>query len=489
VVVLYPEPVRRWAAPSVLVLVIVGALVLATRVSVPRAAGATTTTTLGTPVLSARRAAAALAGTTADIRLSTALRAAMADPTLTAGGAHTCLAVAQGTRTLFAQGDTQHLIPASNLKLLTAFAALTKLGPDTRLTTEVRADHAPVGGVVDGNLYLVGGGDPLIQTADYNASMKDDKLPDNGYTHLEDLARAVVAAGVQRVTGAVVGDEARYDTQRSVPTWKPSYLTDAEVGPLSALEVNDGFVQFPPLKTVAAPSPAVLASGSLNALLTKMGVVVSGQPAQGLTPPASVKVTSIDSLPVSGIVGEMLRQSDNNTAELLTKELGRRFGGAGSTAAGVAVTRATLAAAGFPVDQLAAVDGSGLDRTDQVTCPLLLSVLEKVGPTSPLAQGLPVAAQTGTLRKRFLAAPGAGHVVAKTGSLDRVASLSGYVVGPSPPLTFAMVSNDIPRDAVGVAFGDRIGNVLATYPDAPPVASLGPRPAAAAGAAVAGGGG
>ncbi len=79
-----------------------------------------------------------------------------------------------------------------------------------------------------GNLYLVGGGDPLLRTADYVATLRYKELI---YTHLEDLANAVRAAGVTHVTGAVVGDESRYDTQRYVPTWKPCVRGDGRGGP------------------------------------------------------------------------------------------------------------------------------------------------------------------------------------------------------------------------------------------------------------------
>src|SRR5204863_2927007 len=116
-------------------------------------------------------------------------------------------------------------------------------------------------------------------------------------------------------------DERRYDTQRYVRTCPPIYISDAEIGPSSALSGNDGFVAFAPAKMVPAPAPAVLGSGSLSALLEKAGAEVAGEPGQGRTPAGSAGVASIQSPPMSVIVAEMLRESDNMTAELLTKEL------------------------------------------------------------------------------------------------------------------------------------------------------------------------
>src|SRR5690606_32087318 len=98
------------------------------------------------------------------------------------------------------------LVPASNLKLLTGFAALELLGADTRFRTDVVGSAAPDGsGTVAGDLWLVGGGDPLLSTAPFRARVKYGSSM--AYTAMEAVADAVVAAGVRRVTGSVLGDE------------------------------------------------------------------------------------------------------------------------------------------------------------------------------------------------------------------------------------------------------------------------------------------
>ncbi|HLY82017.1 MAG TPA: D-alanyl-D-alanine carboxypeptidase, partial [Acidimicrobiales bacterium] len=175
---------------------------------------------LQSPVLSARRVPALLARTMGTLRLDASLDTVLADPGLAGARQASCLAVAQGGAVVYSKGATAPLLPASNLKLLTATAALDRLGPTTRFVTNVMASRPAVRGKVTGNLYLIGGGDPLLRTADYAAAQPFRELT---YTHLEDLAQQVKAAGVTHVTGAVVGDESRYDTQRYVPTWKPSY--------------------------------------------------------------------------------------------------------------------------------------------------------------------------------------------------------------------------------------------------------------------------
>lgn len=406
------------------------------------------------PVLSVRRVPDLLARTVADIRLDHALDAALADPAV----ANSCLVVRQGDRTLYSRNPDRPLIPASNLKLLTALAALTKLGPDARLTTTAKATtRIDSAGNLAGPLYLVGGGDPLLETADYAASFR---RPHPIHTPFEQLADQLVAAGLKHVAGGVVGDETRFDTQRYIPTWKPVYIADAEVGPQSALLVNDGFALFKP-RHVAAASPPTHAAAVLTDLLKSRGVSIDGVPGQGHVPASAATISELRSPPVREVVAEMLKESDNTTAELLTKELGQ-----GTTAAGVAAVRTILSGRGLPTDALRAVDGSGLDRSDRATCALLMQALS----TGSLQDALPIAAKDGTLFDRFIGHPAAGRLRAKTGSLDGVAALSGSI----DTLTFSLVVNDLPRDALGRALQENVGDALARYPDAPTADELAP---------------
>ena len=420
---------------------------------------------LAAPILSARRDPAFLSDLIAGERLRAGLDRALAPY------ASSCLAVHRRGQPLYAARADLPLIPASNLKLLTATAALTKLGAGTAFTTDVR--------LVNGTLWLVGGGDPVLNTADF-IDWERHETPERAdlntpvRTPLEDLADKIKAAGVTSVAGGVMGDDSRFDTQRYVPSWKQQYITDSEIGPLSALDVNDGFVALRP-KQVPAPSPAKHAADVLASLLKARGVAITGDTGSGVAPPGP-PLASVSSPTMAAIVGEMLKESDNLTAEVVTKELGRRFGGGGSTQAGVAVIKSTLAAANLPVDQYAAVDASGLDRSDRASCRALLTTLESADPAGPLVAGLPVAGRDGTLAKRMLGTPLVGRLRAKTGTLDNVASLTGLLDEPAgPPLAFSLILNGLPRQAsVGRDVEDQVALVLARYPDAPPPAALGP---------------
>lgn len=434
-----------------------------------------------TPLLSARRVPAWIAGDVAAAHIAATLSGIVTPAALGAAASHSCLVVDQAGHTLSSVAADQPLIPASNMKLLTAAAALDVLGPTYRYTTTVSALRAPVAGVVTGDLYLVGGGDPDLVTPQYEATLRDPVPPT---TSLPALAAQVRAAGVTEVAGGVVGDESRYDTLRDVATWKPVYTEEGDAGPLSALEVDNGFVSTP-RGFARAPQPAQAAAQTFTALLAADGVKVDGPAAAGAAPAGAVTLTSLQSAPLSEILAAILVPSDDTGAELVTKEMGRARGAGGTTAAGTGVIVADLRADGLPTAGLVAVDGSGLDRGDRATCALLAAVLTRAGTGGPLAAELPVAGRTGTLRARLRAPLTVGRVLAKTGTLDDVSALSGFVLpapaSPAPtlqlrsPVVFSLIMDGVPV-STGVGLGDTVATALAGYPVLPSLDALGPQP-------------
>ena len=216
------------------------------------------------------------------------------------------------------------MIPASNQKLLVAAAALHVLGPEHTFTTEVRAGGVS-GGVVAGDLYLVGGGDPLLTTSDYPAETI------NGYpvlnaTSLDALADSVVAAGITQIEGNIVGDGSRYDDEWFDPSW-PEEIRVTEAGPVDALMVND--VRFLTDEWQPANDPNAGAAEELGRLLEERGVTIGGQGESGTAPADAAAIASIESAPLPTVIAEMQATSDNNTAEMLLKELGVAAGPAG----------------------------------------------------------------------------------------------------------------------------------------------------------------
>lgn len=434
---------------------------------------------LGTPVFSVRRVPALLSRVAADTHLSADLDAVMTDPALAGARDRSCLAVAgEGAGqlgppvSLYSRQPTLGLIPASTMKLLTTTTALAQLGPDTTLKTEIRTGAPPADGAV-GDMFMVGGGDPLLSTADFavDAGYLGQPRPS---TSMEALADKVAATGVRRI-GRILGDESRYDAARLVPSWNPSYIAEFEITPLSALVVNKAFASAkPPAVAVSPPSHA---ASVLAALLRARGLTV-GATGAGTAPAGAVLLTSIESAPLRDVVAEILQNSDNMGAEMLLKELGARPGTPGTTAAGLGAVAAHLRQVqGVNSAEVTPVDGSGLDRTDRLTCAVLQRVLTHSGDSGPLAQALPVAGRNGTLLRRFIGTSAAGKVRAKTGSLDGVAALAGFATArDGRTLTFSLLSNELPRASVGSALQDKVVAVLAGYPRGPAAEDVGPKP-------------
>lgn len=386
----------------------------------------------------------------------------------------TCLQVEAGPVRYDHRGaDPQ--TPASLQKLATAIAALTEIGAEE--TFETDALSAPVtGGIVPGNLYLRGGGDPILATGEYLARERNQPQI---HTDIARLADAIVASGVTTIVGSVVGDDSRYDVVRYNPELPSRFIAQGQVGPISALSVNDGFAHFPGQQGVfgPAPDPAAYAATILDGLLRARGVAIGGPPISGTTPPEAVVTASISSPPMTQIVTQMLRESDNNTAEMLLKEIGLRRGGEGSFATGQSAVVAILEEAGLPVEAINVVDGSGLGPDNALTCDLVIDLLEHQPFAEEIRSALAVAGESGTLSRRWLDTELVGRVRAKTGTLNTVTALAGFAETDGAGMaTFAMVVN-LQSGAVTaemVAAQRDLAEALVAYPDLPDVEALAP---------------
>lgn len=432
------------------------------------------TPALSTPLLSFRRAPAVLSR---DLNVA-AFETAVAEFS-TRLDETSCVAVEVDGVAVGAMNAQTALIPASNQKLLTAAVALEVLGADHLFTTEVRA-ATPAGGVVAGDLYLVGGGDPLLTSSTY--PVQNDLFPVDSPTSLDALADAVVDAGVTRVDGAVRGDGSRYDDEFFAPSWVPD-VRGIEAGPYDALLVNDARVTGDELR---ADDPAEGAAREFTALLEARGVTVTGGPGVGVAPAEATALAAVSSATLPAVVAEMLTASDNNTAEMLVKEIGAVAGEGGSREAGLAVMATTLTSWGLRGFELA--DGSGLSNDNRVSCDGLATVLARHAPDDALGAGLPVAGETGALTNVFTDSPMVGRLRAKTGTLGNlpddqdppaVKSLSGYLpVEGGSAIEFSLLLNGsgtVSDQSVYRPIWDALVATLASYPSGPTPADLQPR--------------
>jgi D-alanyl-D-alanine carboxypeptidase/D-alanyl-D-alanine-endopeptidase (penicillin-binding protein 4) len=443
------------------------------------AASGGSSTALATPLWSVRRAPQAVVDAVGAQRLQAAL-----DEEL--GASQSCVLATDGSGVLAQRDPGTAYIPASTEKLLTAAAILDVLGPDFHYETPVVADAAPENGTVD-RLWLVGSGDPGLSTDAFLALVAGDRESTGTVTTpLAGLADAIVAAGVRNIPRGIMGDDSRYDTQRYLPTWKDTYRTDGQVGPLGALTVDHGFSAFKP-RPVPVDDPALFAAQQLTALLRARGVTV-GEPGHQTAPAGAVQVASVRSPPLRDLVGSFLSVSDNLAGELFTRELGVQVAKEGTTTAGTQATLDRLGALGVPLDGVTLVDGSGLDRGNRLTCTALWWTL-RLGAEPRFAalwDGLSIAGQRGTLADEFGASALNGILQGKTGSLDGV---TGFValVDRDRDLRFAFLGNGEFSETGGIALRNRVAEAIGRYPDAPTADALVPTPVAASASAAAGG--
>jgi serine-type D-Ala-D-Ala carboxypeptidase/endopeptidase (penicillin-binding protein 4) len=371
------------------------------------------------------------------------------------------------------------VIPASTEKLLVATVALELLGADHRFTTTVTATGIEEG-VVRGDLYLIGGGDPLLTSNEF--PIADDPEPAFNTTSLDALADAVVAAGITRIDGAVVGDGTRYDDEWFVDSWGPG-VAYTEAGPYDALMANDSRVLY---RSSKLDDPNEAAAREFTRLLADRGVALNYAYSSGVADPAATWLAGIDSAPLVDVVHEMLLTSDDNTAEMLLKEIGWAASNEGTRAAGLNAVDRTLRTWGAPADDVRIVDGSGLSPDNRLTCTVLLDVLDR-GVGLGLPALLPTAGESGTLADEFVDNPMAGRLHAKTGTLGNppfdadppaAKALAGYIdTETGATIRFAMVLNtpdvteDLNYQPLWLAFGTRVD----TYPAGPAEADVGPR--------------
>lgn len=427
-----------------------------------------------TPLLSVRRIPLFLQAPEADRRLVADLNQVVRDlPD------NTCIAVTEYGRLLYGHNEIRPMIPASTQKLILALAALEAMGPEHVFSTRLMARTQPVDGVVDGDIWLVGGGDPVLMTGDY-VERFDDAM---AFSDLERLAEKVSAAGITTITGAVIGDESHFDSLRYVATWPERFRPGQQnqAGPLSALSVNDGFVWWHAENTAnglntPAADPAEFAAVFFDDLLEDRDLVIKRSAQSGVAPlDAVVELARLDSPTLADIVTQMLVTSDNTTAELLLKSMGAIAAQPGSSAGGAEVVLGALVSAGLDSVGLVTADGSGLDPSNRVTCQVLTAVLEDAEHGEELVAGLAVAGQSGTMRRRLVGSSAEGRARAKTGTLRDVTSLAGQVETlEGRTLSFAILTNAEPLPDKVKRLHDQVVLNLISYPSGPDLDLLEP---------------
>ncbi|MGA9748949.1 MAG: D-alanyl-D-alanine carboxypeptidase/D-alanyl-D-alanine-endopeptidase, partial [Nocardioides sp.] len=428
------------------------------------------------------KVAAADAG---DPALTAAIDSLLADPRFTGSMVSVAVRDAESGEAIYERDTGQRLNPASNMKLFTSAAAMDALGPDYRFTTDLLSDGRVRGGKLRSDLYLRGGGDPVMLQEDYAA-----------------LAAQLRAAGVKRLSGDLVADDSFFDDVPLGVAWswddEPYYYsavtsaltvapdTDYDSGtvivetapasvgkaPVVTLQPRTDVVKVVNRATTGAagsgnslsverqhatdrvvitgsiaadhtgdtewvtvPDPTAYAADVLERALEAEGIRVSGDVREGETSDGAAVLASHESMTLSELLTPFMKLSNNMHAEALVKTMGRLAGGTGSWPAGLDVVRAYAAARGVETSTVRMSDGSGLSRFDLLTTDSIADLLVAVR-SEPWFQAwydaLPIAGNPdrftgGTLRNRMRDSAATDNLHGKTGSLTSVTALSGYV--------------------------------------------------------------
>src|SRR3954451_3413821 len=355
-------------------------------------------------------------------------------------------------KAVFRWRERRARVLASNTKLFTTAAALTRYGPEGTLGTEVLGNGVlGADGAYDGSLYLRGGGDPTF------GSRRFVRANYGSGATVEALADRIEEAGITSVTGRVYGDESRFDNLRGGPD--SGYGTSIWVGPLSALSFNRGLANSS--GSAFQTKPPLTAARRLQAELKRRGVRVDHAARRGQTPTTATVVASVDSPPMERLIRLTNKPSDNFFAEMLLKDLALQASGKGTTRLGARIAARFARGIG---SRLRIIDGSGLSRSDPASpYPVgrLLRAMLKGENFAPFYASLSRAGSDGTLAHRLRSGPAHGRCRGKTGTLTGVSALSGYCRARSGDLyVFSILMNGVSISAAH-RLQDRIAQTIA----------------------------
>jgi serine-type D-Ala-D-Ala carboxypeptidase/endopeptidase (penicillin-binding protein 4) len=297
--------------------------------------------------------------------------------------------------------------PASNQKLFTTITLLQMLGHRFRYATTVSGtSRIGAGGTLNGDLVLIGSGDPTLTISD-----------------LDLMARQLHAKGLRHVSGRLIVDDSLYSHRTRVNGWKHSFVP-VETGTVDAFTVDDnewrGGASFDADPT---HDNALLWRKALK----KAHVSVSGRTTIELAPTGLHRLLTHHSPDLGAIVDDTLTNSVNFNAEMMLREAGATLTGYGSPTTGIEAEQAIANELGLPLGTVH--DGSGLSDTDRETAATIvrwLNMLKTLGIYHTVYYALPISCYTGTLLGRLCGPNVRGKVRAKTGSIDHIAALSGY---------------------------------------------------------------
>lgn len=372
----------------------------------------------------------------------------LSDASVIGGSDHLGMYVvdAQTGAELGAHNQSVGKVPASTMKVVTSYAALSSLGADHRFTTRALLSGQ--------NLYLVGGGDILL-----GADSGDSKHL-VGHAGIADLAHAaaekLAASKIDSVK--VFLDNSRYSEDKYGPGVHEDVIYTLPSSPIAVGYEGDPFEAQHAVDRVLDTFVDHLRAAGVT--VETAGVQTAPKDAQD--------IAHVDSASVRAIADFTLLHSDNALADTLQHEIAVASGKIGSFETGSAAVTEQLQTQGFDLSGVSITDGSGLSPHNRLTPKLLTQILRAVWtcdssaekentkentqgkesddvkgcPATQIGAGMPFAGLDGTLKKRFTNSSATGRVHAKTGNLTGVRTLAGYLyTAQGRPLVFAILVN------------------------------------------------
>jgi D-alanyl-D-alanine carboxypeptidase/D-alanyl-D-alanine-endopeptidase (penicillin-binding protein 4) len=316
----------------------------------------------------------------------------------------------------------ESMIPASNTKLFTTAVALELMGGDYLLSTRILADDSDFSdGIIEGNIYIKGFGNPTFESDD-----------------LDSLVNELYQSGLRKITGDVVGDDTYFDNVYSRDDWINDERANVNLPPISALVIDRNRTTVVRKRRgryrtyfVNINNPPLFAAKKLKEKLTSYGIEVDGNPVS-LQAPDSVKNLVESAIPLRELLQKINKRSDNFLAECLFKTIGAVYSGQqGNSFFSTQAILSYIRDNGIYSEGTQIVDGSGISRFDQVTAGALTGLLEKIyfniKNYQDFYNSLSVAGVDGTLKDRMVGTSAENNFRGKTGTLNGVSSVSGYI--------------------------------------------------------------
>jgi D-alanyl-D-alanine carboxypeptidase/D-alanyl-D-alanine-endopeptidase (penicillin-binding protein 4) len=350
--------------------------------------------------------------------------------------------------TLYSKNAGKLFMPASNMKIITSAVALTLLGPDYRYRTTFLTDGEVRDSLLDGNLLVIGRGDPTVS----------DRMRGTATIVMDALADSLRAHRIRQISGSLARVGNAFPDSIYGYGWEWDDLGEYYGAGVDELIFNEGMaptkLRAPPdtardsLYSGPAKNPAKAYLDAFHDALVRKSIRMDGAVRDSILP-MPFKMDTLFVLvspPLRDILPALMKQSQNQIAEILLRTIGLERGGLGTADSARKIVGQQLSAWGVQPDGFVIRDGSGLSDQDLLTPETIVRVLDRIQRDTAFAayyNAMPIAGVDGTIDTRMKGTPAEGNVHAKTGTLAKARTLSGYVTtADGERVIFSILSNN-----------------------------------------------